>query len=201
MKKLADKILVAALLTVFLFFGAAVYAQDDQDIVSPESELYETVLLMEDTEYGYTGDNRGRALLQDRYAEKRLKEVNLMLEGRNEKAVAAIVKAYERHMLAVEKNLDEAKEEGQDIVDIEALLTEKFEKRSEKMAALLERDDLPEQAKAGIAGAIANQERAMQNFANARLKAQEAREQSEEKAIEFRERAEEKRTLQIRVRP
>lgn len=189
MKKRAEKILLGTLLTVFLFFGVAVYAEEQQEIVSPESELYETTRLMEDTEYEYTEDNGEKALLQDEYADKRLLEAEELLENDNEEAAEAILEDYNEHVEEVEQNLDEARKNGGEISDIEALVAEKFAKRSEKLTALLEREDLPQQAKEGISRALTNQEKAAQRFADALQKAREAREQAQERANEAREQA------------
>ena len=182
MKKRADKILLGTLLAVFLFFGADVYAEEQQEIVSPESELYETTRLMEDTEYEYTEDNGEKALLQDEYADKRLLEAEELLENDNEEAAEAILDDYNQHVEEVEQNLDEARKNGGEISDIEALVAERFAKRSERLTALLEREDLPQQAKEGISRALTNQEKARQRFADALLKAREAREQAGERA-------------------
>lgn len=192
MKKRADKILLGTLLAVFLFFGAAVYAEEQQEIVSPESELYETTRLMEDTEYEYTEDNGEKALLQDEYADKRILEAEDLLKNDNEEAAEAILEDYNEHVEEVEKNLDEARKSGHDIADIEALVAEKFAKRSERLTALLEREDLPQQAKEGISRALTNQERAAQRFADALLTAKEAREQARERSEAVREQAEER---------
>lgn len=199
MKKSVNKLFVGIVVTVFLFFGAVAYAEEQQEFVSPESELYETVRLMEDTEYEYTEDNGEKALMQAEYAGKRLLEVSVMLEGRNEKAVAAILKAYDQHIQEVQQNLDEARINNQDISGIEAVLAEKFAKRSEKLTALLQREDLPQQAKDGISTALANQEKASQRFAEARQRASEAKEQAGEREIEAREQGEQ-RAIEARER-
>jgi len=181
--------LLSALLIVFLFFGSAVYAEEQQEVVSPESELYKIVRLMEDIEYEYTEDYGEKALLQDEYADKRLLEVEELLTSDNEEASEAILKDYSKHIQEVQQNLNEARRRG-DVIGIESLVAQKFAKRTEHLTALLQREGLPLQAREGITKALANQENARQRFTDALLKAREAREQANLRAGEFGEQAE-----------
>lgn len=75
--------------------------------------------------------------------------------------------------------------------DIEDEVAERTSMRGVNLAALLERDDLPEQAKAGIRKALANQERAMENRQRAKERNELRKAERENKKIKEEELEEE----------
>ncbi|MCD8500735.1 MAG: DUF5667 domain-containing protein [Bacillaceae bacterium] len=131
-------------------------------VITPDFEVYETIRMIEEVEYELTEDVTEKISLQDEYADKRLAEIEEMVEAGLEDEIEELLKDYEKHMEEVEKVLEEAKEEETDLTDVEEVISEKNEKRFENLLLLLEREDLPEQAKAGISRAIANKHRAME---------------------------------------
>ncbi|KHF38704.1 DUF5667 domain-containing protein [Halalkalibacter okhensis] len=165
------KKLVIATTVCLLLVAGVVHANQEKDIVSPESELYETVRVIEETTIELTKDPGEKTLLEDEYAKNRLLEAEEMLAVGNEEAAESSIDDYNEHMDAIEKNLAEAKERGKDISEVEVIINENMEKRSENLRSLLDRDDIPEQAKAGITKAIENQAKAKQRAEEARSQA------------------------------
>lgn len=133
--------------------------------VTPESDLYDTIRLIEEGEFDLTEDSKEKALLQDEFAEKRENELETAIETGNEEVIEKILEDQEQHLQAIENILEEAEAIGEDLAELEGVITEIVAKRSRNLLALLEREHLPEQAKAGIRKALANQERAMERRA------------------------------------
>ncbi|QOY36857.1 DUF5667 domain-containing protein [Anaerobacillus isosaccharinicus] len=169
------KIVSTAILVGGLTIGGATFA--DQEVeseievvneneaaveVTTESDLYDTIRLIEEGEFDLTEDSKEKALLQDEFAEKRENELETAIETGNEEVVEKILEDQEQHLEAIESILEEAEAIGEDLTELEEVITEIIAKRSRNLLALLEREHLPEQAKAGIRKALANQERAMQ---------------------------------------
>lgn len=174
------KIVISTTLVAALSFGGGVFAEEDvqgvdtevevteSTVTAPDSELYETVRLIEEAEYELTEDITEKILLQDEYAEKRLAEAEEMIELGNDEQVEELLEDFENHMAEVDNQLVEAEETETDYTEVEQIVAEKTEKRFENLLSLLEREDLPEQAKKGIAKAIENKQRAMERSAKAR---------------------------------
>lgn len=178
--------------------GQASANENTEEVVNPSSEFYETTRLMEKAEYELTRDNGEKALLQDEYADERLKEYEVALEEGNDETAQKLMEDYKEHIQEIEYNIKNAKKAGEDISKVEKIVAENSQKRTEQLTALLKREDLPEEAKAGITEALENQEKAMKNFAEAiqqakeaQQRADEAQKQGQQKAVEGQKRAEE----------
>ncbi len=168
-----------------------------ETVVTPESNLYEAIRLIEEAIYDLTEDTTEKALLQDEYADNRLEEAEEMIETGNEEAAEELINDFETNVIEVETVLGETETAGEDLSEVNEVnevIIENGAKRSQNLLALLEREDLPEQAKAGIRKALANQERAMQRAAKAIEKAEEeavnAIEKAEVEAVNAIEKAE-----------
>ena len=172
------KIVSTAILVGGLTVGGATFAEQEVESevevgienettveVTPESDLYDTIRLIEEGEFDLTEDSKEKALLQDQFAEKRENELETAIETGNEEGIEKILEDQEKHLLAIESILEEAEAIGEDLAELEEVITEIVAKRSRNLLALLEREHLPEQAKAGIRKALANQERAMERRA------------------------------------
>jgi hypothetical protein len=184
------KVLCIVLGLTLLFAGQA-FAEEDVEVVNPDSELYDTTREMEDAEYDLTEDTGEKILLQDQYAGERLDETEIALENGDQETSEELLEDYNEHVQERDKNIEEAKAAGEDITEVETVVAENSKKRSENLSALLEREDLPEGAKAGITKALENQEKAMQKLESAQEKAEAARQKGEEKAQEGKEKAQE----------
>ncbi|SDM18569.1 DUF5667 domain-containing protein [Sediminibacillus halophilus] len=178
------KTIVSSTLGLLLLFAGNVYAAEDETAVDPNSELYDTSRVIEEAEYELTEENSEKALLQDEYADDRLNEAEVSLDKGDEANAEELLEDYEEHVKQAEEDMEAAKENGEDISTVEETLVENSQKRSENLRALLEREDLPEEAKAGIAKALENQQKAEQNYLAARKKAEEAQEVAQEEAQE-----------------
>jgi hypothetical protein len=165
------KKIVIAITVSFILVAGVVYANEEREIVSPESELYETVRIIEETAIELTKDTGEKTLLEDQYAEQRLLEAEEMFAVGNEDAGEKSLEDYSEHIEKIETNIAEAKDSGKDVSEVESIVYENMEKRSENLLALLEREDLPDQAKAGITKALANKEKAKQRAEEARNRA------------------------------
>ncbi|WP_156290368.1 DUF5667 domain-containing protein [Oceanobacillus salinisoli] len=174
-----------------LLFAGNVYADEDEAVVDPNSELYDTSRIIEEAEYDLTEENSEKVLLQDEYADDRLNEAELSLDEGNEEKAEELLEDYEEHVKQVEEDMEAAKEAGEDISAVEETVVENSQKRSENLRALLEREDLPEEAKAGITKALENQQKAEQNFLAAQKKAEEAQEKAKEQQEKAQETAKE----------
>lgn len=188
MKKIITSITVG-----LLFIGGNSYAAEEQEIINPDSELYDTSRLIEEAEYELTEDNGEKALLQDEYADKRLSEAEMAFDEGDEQKAGELMEDYNEHMQEIEENIEAAKEAGDDISKVEEIVAENSQKRFENLQALLEREDLPEAAKLGIKRALENKKMAQQRFSEALKKAEAARGNVEEKQEEGMNRAEEAR--------
>ncbi|RXJ01774.1 hypothetical protein DS745_09870 [Anaerobacillus alkaliphilus] len=109
-----------------------------------------------------------RVIVQDRFTENRLDKIETVIETGEENAVGELVEDIDQNLAAIENIVDEAAKIGEDITELEEVIAQIIVKRSQNLLALLERDNLPEQAKAGIRKALANQERAMARVAKAK---------------------------------
>ncbi|WP_332628511.1 DUF5667 domain-containing protein [Halalkalibacter flavus] len=172
------KKIVIAITVSFILVAGVVYANEEREIVSPESELYETVRIIEETAIELTKDTSEKTLLEDQYAEQRLLEAEEMFAVGNEDAGEKSLEDYSEHIEKIEKNIAVAKGNGKDVSEVESIVYENMEKRSENLLALLDRDDLPEQAKAGITKALDNKEKAKQRAEEARNRASAGRDNS-----------------------
>jgi uncharacterized protein YoxC len=93
---------------------------------------------MEEAEYELTEENGEKALLQDEYADERLKEAEIVLEEGDEQKAEELMEDYNEHVQEIEQNIDAAKEAGEDISKVEEIVAENIKKRSENLSALLE---------------------------------------------------------------
>ncbi|MFZ3577001.1 DUF5667 domain-containing protein [Virgibacillus sp. DJP39] len=142
-----------------LVVGGQVYADEGDQVISPDSDFYDTTRLMEEAEYELTNDYSDRAMLQDQYAEERLGEVRLAIENGDQETAEELVKDFEGHVEEAELNLDEAVSEGEDLSGVDEELQEEIKNSIQQLTALLERANFPEQARKGILRALANQEK------------------------------------------
>lgn len=186
MKKIITCALVGCLL-----MGGVVYANEYNN-VNTESELYETARLIEETEYELTEAYDGRALIQDEFADKRLEELEEAINNGNEEIIERLIEDINEHIEEIEKNVEEAIENGSD-TEVETIIAERSMQLGENLRLLLEREELPQQAKEGIAKALENQERAMQRRQDAQERREQARERAREAIETARERAGEAR--------
>ncbi|MDR5658853.1 DUF5667 domain-containing protein [Serpentinicella sp. ANB-PHB4] len=187
------KLIVTSMVGVLLISGT-VYADEQQEVLTPESELYETIRLIENNEYELTEAYEEKALLQDEYADRRLEEMEEVLKEEDQEAAERLIEDYNEHIEEINKNLELGRGLGNDITNVESLVAQNSLKRSENLSTLLEREDIPEEAKEGISKAIENQNQVSERLAEALEKASQAREQAEERANEAREQAEERNT-------
>src|SRR5690606_20528176 len=138
-----------------LLTGTTSFAEDNVSIVDPYSELYDTSLLVEEVQVDLTEDITEKALLQDQFADERIEEVEIVLENGDEEKAENILEQLDETVQEVDELLEESVElEDGDQEIVEEVIAEKTKKRTEKLTALLEREDLPETAKAGIAKAL-----------------------------------------------
>jgi Domain of unknown function (DUF5667) len=168
------KLLASGIVLGSLFVAStAVSAEETSpEIVSADSELYETVRVMEDTEYSLTESPEEKIILQDDYAEKRLLEAIEQLENGDEESAEELLNEYDEQVQHIEESLENAVDDNEDISNLETIVEENAKYLKENLLALLEREDLPDTAKAGITKALENQARAMKNFAKALEKAE-----------------------------
>lgn len=173
---------IAGLVILALLIPGAVFAEDTDGVLTPDAEVYDTVRLIEEAAYTLTEDPEDKALLQDGYAENRLTEAEALLgqEG-SEDLVEGLIADYEESVTLVGENLEQVRLNGADVEVIEAYVAEKFADRTARMNELLAREDLNEHAKAGIAKAIENQAKAMENFVQAKLQAGQGQAKQEDK--------------------
>lgn len=187
------KIITGAVLGSLLIGGAAYSANEaSEEVLTPDSELFSASVLMEDAEYDLTEELDDKVLLQNDFADKRLIALEKVKAAGNEHAYEILLDRFNKHVQEMESQLEEAKEDRYDVSEIEAIVAEKSARRGENLALLLEREDLPDVAKEGIAKALENQAKAMERFAAAQLKAQEARGNGEGNGQKGRELAEER---------
>jgi len=176
MKKLVTSIVVGSLL-----FGGVAYANEGYEVVSADTEIHETVESTEEAEVVLTEELDEEAVLEDEDVlteeldqevvleddiAKILEEIEDALENSTgetkEKLIEDLNKLIEdlnKNLEEIDENLDEEKE-SDDIIVIDSQDKEKSSRRGENLLRLLEREDLPATAKAGITKALANQERA-----------------------------------------
>jgi hypothetical protein len=178
------KKVLCIVLGLTLLFAGQTFAEEDVEVVNPDSELYDTTREMEDAEYDLTEDTGEKILLQDQYAGERLDETEIALENGDQETSEELLEDYNEHVQERDKNIEEAKAAGEDITEVETVVAENSKKRSENLSALLEREDLPEGAKAGITKALENQEKAMPKLESAKEKAEAARQKGDDKAQE-----------------
>lgn len=168
-------------ITITLLLSGTVFAdggeKDKDEIVSPDSELYDTTRLIEDNEYELTEDSAEKALIKNDNADKRLEEADKMLEEGDEEKAAKLIEDYNEIITTIQTNLEEAMNNQEDgVSDIEAKIIERSQVRGERLNRMLSREDLPAEAKAGMVKAYQNHMRAMERLV---LKKQE-REQAKE---------------------
>ncbi|RPF54123.1 hypothetical protein EDC24_1312 [Aquisalibacillus elongatus] len=188
MKKMISTVVLSAILLV----GTLVAAAEDQSALSPDSEVYDFSRILEDAEYELTEEEAQKVLLQNQYADERITEAELVLEEGDSEKSQELLEDYEEHLNEISQVVAEMKENEKDSSEVEEVVAEKSVERNSELQDLLEKEDLPEEAKEGISQAIDNQEKAMENLAEAQEKAREAQEQAEEKQAEAQEQAEEK---------
>lgn len=187
------------LLLVIILLSGTVFAEDsgieeNNEVVAPDSELYDTTRLIEENEYELTESNSEKALIQSDNADKRITEVENMLEEGNPEIIEELMEDYNKKLNTIEENLQIAAEkQEQGIADIEKLVMEKSAERNKNLTSLLGREDLPQQAKAGITRALENQQRAMQHLAEAMRKREEALQRAEQARENAQKKAEEAR--------
>ena len=153
---------IAGLVTISMLVPGLVFAEETEGVLTPESEVYETVLLIESAAYDLTEDPEDKVLLEEEFADNRLEEIEeVILQEGDPEVVDELLEDLDEHLSLIDENIEKIRLQGADIEVIEAAVAAKFADRTAKMNALLAREDLPEQAKAGIAKAIANQAKAM----------------------------------------
>ncbi len=159
------KMITTAILVGGLTMGGATFADSIEetgiDAIIPE---------MIEAEAQLTNDLVERAIIQDSYTENRLEKIDIVIgTGTGDDQVfQQLVEDIDQNITAIENIVDEAVKIGDDIAELEEVISEIIMKRSQNLLALLERDQLPEQAKAGIRKALANQERALARVAKAK---------------------------------
>ncbi|MFB1051886.1 DUF5667 domain-containing protein [Paraliobacillus sp. JSM ZJ581] len=154
-KQLFSVILGAGLLVA----GGQVLADEAEEVISTKAELYDTTRLMEEVEYELTVDKIDKAILQDQYATERLKEAKAAIEDGDIESIDQLIKESQANTNQADADLTEAKSTDDDndpeeVEEIENTLADRLEERIEELTALLEREDLPEQAKINISYVI-----------------------------------------------
>jgi len=172
MKKLVTSIVVGSLL-----FGGVAYANEGYEVVSADTEIHETVESTEEAEVVLTEELDEEAVLEeedvlteeldeevvleDEDIAKILEEIEEALENSTGETKEKLIEDLNKLIEDLNKNLEEIDEkESDDIIVIDSQDKEKSSRRGENLLRLLEREDLPATAKAGITKALANQERA-----------------------------------------
>ncbi|WP_121615884.1 DUF5667 domain-containing protein [Virgibacillus halodenitrificans] len=189
-----------------LILGGQAFAEESLKVVDPQSDLYDTTRYLEEATYDITTDFSDKVLLQEQYAEKRLREAELAIEQGDPAAAKKLIQEADIHGELMEENLAEVNKTD-DIEEIDALEKEVLSyiaKRTEILKSLLVRDDIPEDAKKGIQRAINNQEKVVEKihkaFAEKRLHLddredldEDAEDEAEEKADKAEDKAEKER--------
>lgn len=163
-----------------------------------DKQLMEFIHLFQEAVMELTEDEREKLTLLVEFAStasNRLEE--LIKEDRIEEA-AFMLERYQTYLeefyaILSEKN-DQAKELDKDdelLEDLEEIVKEKQSMRGDNLRALLEREDLPSSAKAGIKKALANQEKAMENRQKAKERKEERKAEKEMKKEEHKAKKEE----------
>ncbi|MFO8069167.1 MAG: DUF5667 domain-containing protein, partial [Alkalibacterium sp.] len=130
-------------------------AAEMEDVVNPDSELYDTTRVMEEIEYDLTDDAGDQALLQDGYAVERVAESELALESGDVELAEDLLEEANESTDQAEADLNDAIEtEDESVEEVEKTLAESLEARTMKLRTFLDREDLPEQAKIGISRAL-----------------------------------------------
>ncbi|WNF36629.1 DUF5667 domain-containing protein [Bacillaceae bacterium IKA-2] len=135
---------------------------ENSEIVTPLSNLYEAIRQMQDATIYLTKGPAEKALLQIELAEKRVAEAKVMIGNGIQEVADQLLIDSEKSADEAELVLEEAEEMGEDVSDVKEIITEMNAKRSQNLLALLDRENLPEQAKDGIRKALANQARAVE---------------------------------------
>lgn len=180
MKKLITTVVLVGGITM----GGVTFANENVKI-TPESELYETISLIVEGNVELTEDGEGKAAIQDEHTENLLDAVESVIETGNNQAIEQLFKDINETLKAIDNIVEEADKIGEDISELEKVITEIIATRSQNLLALLERENLPEQAKAGIRKALVNQEKALQRAG----KAKKLWEQVEEAIVKMEEEA------------
>ena len=163
---------IAGLVMISMLVPGLVFAEETEGVLTPDSEVYETVLLIESAEYDLTEEPEDKVLLEEEFADNRLDEIEeVLLQEGDPEVVEELLEDLDGHIALIDENMEKIRLKGLSGADLEAAVAEKFADRTAKMNALLASEDLTEEAKAGIAKAIANQERAMENFIRAKEQA------------------------------
>ncbi|PKR78086.1 hypothetical protein CEY16_09215, partial [Halalkalibacillus sediminis] len=143
--------------------GGHVFADETEEVVRPDSELYDTTRIMEEVEYDLTEDTSDKAILQDQYATKRLKESQVAMESGDLETSEQLLEESNLSAEQADADLTEAKSSGDDNAEeVEKSLSASLEERTKELTKLLEREDLPEEARQGISNAIKQVEHVVQ---------------------------------------
>ncbi len=102
------KWLTITTLSVF-FVGSTAYANENEEetSITPEDELYDTSLLIEETELAFTEDQIERALLLDEFADDRLSEIEVLVEAGNLEEAETLLEEYQKYLDSLESELEE----------------------------------------------------------------------------------------------
>ncbi|WP_096200660.1 DUF5667 domain-containing protein [Bacillus sp. FJAT-45350] len=161
---------ICVMLSSILVVGTASAEEQETTYVNdPNSPLYELIHAIEKVKYEYTEDWEEKIDILLENANKRMLEIEEN-EVVDPDLANRIIEHIQENIEEIEKKLDEAEENGEDITEIEEEVVLHHSNRGNNLLVLLERENLPEQAKAGIRRALANQERAMEKRAEAKLR-------------------------------
>jgi hypothetical protein len=175
------KFLTTIILIGGLTMGGATYADN---LKSTDTSLEETLRLMEESVVELTEDAKEKVFLQNENVEKRFVKVEEVVKYGEEEEIIEVIEDFNRNTEILENILVEAELDEEEFTELEEVITNISKKRTQNLLALLERENLPEQAKAGIRKAIANQERAMLRAAGAKKRGKQWVEENDEEVME-----------------
>ncbi len=171
------KSFTVVIIFMFLFMASALGAEGEVETATPEDPLFDTVRSLEDAQYDLAEDEEEKVALQDEFAERRLDALDEMEEAEAE-LIEEVLEDYMNH----ERELGQILEgmDGPNAEALIALVDKASEKRGQRLAQNLEREDLPEEAREGMQRALANQEMAREKMKAALERAQNLREAAKE---------------------
>lgn len=172
---------VIAGFAILLINMEAMADENSEAAVDPNSEFYQTIRLLEEAEYELTEEHGDKALLQNEFAEKRVEETIVLTDLGLEDRTQELMEDYNNHINKMTTNIEQAKEDGESVSEVETMVYDNGEKQAKKLVALLEREDLPAAAKAGIAKALENQKKSSKDKKKDKEKDKGKKEKGKEK--------------------
>lgn len=160
---------------VLLLFGGSVWAVDGngpETLLTPKNPFYDAGQAIENAQYELATDLEEKIMVQDEYSKRRLAA---MENAGDPEDFNELLATYAEHEQELGELLEEL--EGPDAEEIVGLVEESSVKKSERLDEMMvDENDLPEVARAGVDKALKNQEMAMEKLEGALKRAREAHE-------------------------